>query len=788
VSLRLCAALALSTGVACAAGVRACLRAESWPGPVGPAPRAQPDAPAPSAPAMAVDLERPHGAHPRILLTPERVAAQRAVRAPGTPSGRRLLAQCDDDARQMIDAGYEAWDWANATLDLALCAAITSRSEYSQAALRYFRALLDDRHKVGDGAGGDEVVHHDDGYSIRTRGCFGAIAYDWLHDAPAMTAELRKHAVDRFVAWNRWFGESGYARDQPIANYYVGWFGALAFAGIAAQGDDPRATDLLHAAQRMYRADIVPAYRRKLPGGDFPEGWQYGDMVGAILAIFADAESQSHHAAAPQSPFDELAWLRQTVPFRAHALWPDGKHMLDTGDWSEKPAVAPAHTLLALATVLPPGDAASGPARALARLANDPRGEEWHWLAALADDPSRAADDPRRDATSYLAQGTGTMTARTDWSAGGVWFALASAPALSDHQHLDAGHFEIVRGADPLVVDAGGYGSYSSLSHNVIAIDDARENDKYAPSQGVWGDGASIARHEDEGRFVYALADYASAYDPSGYPESHPERSVARAEREVIFSRSPVPGLGAESVRVVVYDRVTLTKPSYGATFLLHGSAGAGAALLQGGGVRFSAGRSVAFATTLLPAGVAPVLVAEPTSLGDGPYFANEPPEGTRSERVEVRSPRGDRERRFLHAFVVAGSDVRAPSPVKIAGDGVDGVAIEDEAYVFPRAGLQARAAVVDYAAPVGAIRHVVASLAPHARYSLSARPDGAVCRVSLAPATANGAQASTAKGAATAANATEASEAGLVVVDLGPGCAVTPPSRAARPVAAGAP
>ena len=71
-------------------------------------------------------------------------------------------------------------------------------------------------------AAGDGVVHHDDGYSIRTRGCFGAIAFDWLHDAPAMTGELRKHAIDRFVAWNKWFGESGYSRNQPIANYYIG--------------------------------------------------------------------------------------------------------------------------------------------------------------------------------------------------------------------------------------------------------------------------------------------------------------------------------------------------------------------------------------------------------------------------------------------------------------------------------------------------------------------------------------------------------------------------------------
>ena len=741
------------------------MRAEPWPGPVGPAPRAQPDAPASSTPAQAVDLERPHGDHPRILLSPGRLAALRGLRSPGTPSWRRLVAQCDEDAREPIDAGYEAWDWANATLDLALCGAVTTRPEYTQAAVRYFRALLDDRHKVGDGAGGDEVVRHDDGYSIRTRGCFGGIAYDWLHDAPGMTAELRKHAVDRFVAWSRWSGESGYGRDQPIANYYVGWFGALAFGGIAAQGDDPRATDLLHAAQRMYGSDIVPSYEHKLAGGDFPEGWQYGDMVGAILAIFVDAESRSGSA---RSAFDDLPWLRQTIAFRAHALWPDGKHMLDTGDWSEKPAVAPAHTLLALATVLPSADEASKRALALARLANDPRGEEWHWLAALADDPGRVAEDPRHDAMSYLSRGTATVTARTDWSSDGVWFAITSAPSLSDHQHLDAGHFEVVRAGDPLLVDAGGYGSYSGLSHNVIAIDDRRENDRYAPSQGVWSDSASIARHEDEGRFVYALADYASAYDPSGYPESHPTRSVSRAEREVVFSRSPVPGLGPGSARVVVYDRITLTKPSYGATFLLHG---AGPPLVQGAGVRLVAGRSVAFATTVLPAGAVPVVVSEPTSLGEGPYFANDPPEGTRSERVEVRSTSGDRERRFLHAIVVAGRDARAPSPSKIEGEGVDGVAIDDEAYVFQRAGVQSRAVAVQYVAPIAATRHVVSSLAPRARYSVSATREGATCRVSLAPG-----------------DGRAASDAGLVVLDLGSGCAVTPPAHAPHPVAAVAP
>src|SRR6185312_4916685 len=178
----------------------ACMQPEMWPGPKGTPTPAQPAAPAASVAApVAVDVERPHGSHPRILATPDRLAGLRGLRDAGAPAWRQLAAHCDEVVKAPIDSGYEAWDWVNASLDLALCGAVTARPDYQRASLQYFRALLDDRNKVGDGAGGDDVVHHDDGYSIRTRGCYGAIAFDWLHDAPGMTAELRKHAIDRLV-------------------------------------------------------------------------------------------------------------------------------------------------------------------------------------------------------------------------------------------------------------------------------------------------------------------------------------------------------------------------------------------------------------------------------------------------------------------------------------------------------------------------------------------------------------------------------------------------------------
>jgi hypothetical protein len=700
----------------------------------------QPSAPPPAESIGLLQLEHERGPHPRILLTTDRLAAVRGLRDAGAPSWRSLQERCDEDVRTRIASGYQAWDWANAALDLALCHQVTRRADYARAGVEYLHALLDDEEKVGDHAGGDDVVHHDSGYGIRTRGCFGAVAYDWLHDTPAMTDDLRRHVVDRLVAWTRWFGEDGYSHDEPISNYYVGYFGAVAFAGIAARGDDPRATDLLRRAQRMFDAEIVPAYTHKLAGGDFPEGWQYGDLVGVVLAIFADAEGA------------ELPWLRQSVAFRAHALLPDGKHMLDSGDWSDKPAVAPPHALLALATVLPANDAAERQARALAKLAADPS-EEWHWLVALGDDPSRITQDPRTGGLGYLARGTGTMTARTDWSPRAAWLSMTSGPALADHQHLDAGHFEIVRGDDALVVDGGGYGSFSSLSHNVIAVDDRKESDPYSPNQGAWGKSTTIARWENARGWSYGLADYASAYDPPNYPSETTRRSVRRAERELFFSRAPVAG-SPESARVIVFDRISVSRPSYRVTFMLHGGA---APRVDGPGLlRIEVGKSIAFVQTLAPVDAVPVLVREPTNLGEGVFYVNDPPDGVTSVRAEVRSPPGSAERRFLHAIVVGASNTRPPTMLRVEGDKVAGVAIGDEAYIFAQGAPQTRAAPLDYRAPMSATRHLVASLAQAARYVVEVEREGDACHVSLEPGEGK-----------------TASVAGVLEVDLGTGCTV---------------
>jgi hypothetical protein len=382
---------------------------------------------------------------------------------------------------------------------------------------------------------------------------------------------------------------------------------------------------------------------------------------------------------------------------------------------------------------LPPGDPGQKAAAFLADLARSPTAEEWPWLEALADEPSIARADPRTGAASYLAEGTGTVFARTAWTPDAVWMALSCSPSLSDHQHLDNGHVALVRGKDPLLIDSGGT-AYSTLSHNTVAVDDELEHMNYAPSQGTWSK-ARIARFEDARGAVYALCDFSSANNPAGYPEWTQNRSVTRAERELLFSRTPVSAVPGPSARLVLYDRITLAKPAYAATFLLHGD---DKPVLSGARATLRAGSSGAWITPLLPSPAMPIVVTEPTVLGEGPYYDNTPPDNRRGPtyRLEVPSPKGSNERRFLHTVVAGGWTSSVPLPERLDAAGAAGVALDGEAYVFAADAPQSSAATLSYEAPLSAARHFIAALAPAGVYRVSVSlAQAARCRVVLEPA-----------------------------------------------------
>jgi Heparinase II/III-like protein len=623
-----------------------------------------------AAPArVAVEARPPRAGHPRVLLDDALVTRLRAAAHAGTPAWRRVRANCDRALAETLRSGYEAFDWTDAMADLALCARATGERRYATGAVRYFTALLDDRYVVGDGAGGAHVVEHDSGYPIRSFAAFVALGYDWLYDE--LTPAERERAVSRLRGWLAWYGEKGYQREHAIANYFCGYLMAETFAGLAVHGHAPDGERwLAHARDVLLGERLLPELARSLGGGDWPEGWQYGELSAAEVALVVEALRTATGTEL------RVPWLRDVVSHHLHALVPSGKAVYDGGDWSEHPAAPSPLALTAIAYALdgtrdPHGGehAAANTERAaearwLVAHASPPWGRERAWLALLAERPGAPELDPRAGArTHYRAAGSGLVFLRSDFGARAVWASFQAGPTLADHQHNDQGHFELWRGGDALVVDGGGYGSAATMSHNTLLVDDGGRALNYPPNQGVWGRATRIARFDDDGRAAVVRAELTDAWAPACAEDGCRKRAVDEVVRTLVYAR---PGV------LVIDDRVRVTEAATGVAWAAHFTA---APELRGASASVRAGASRATVVTLLPDGARATVKTEPTATGEGPYRQNTP--WGPMWRLEVASPTGERARRFLHVVIASGAAEPAPAVERIGGAGGGGGAID---------------------------------------------------------------------------------------------------------------
>jgi hypothetical protein len=124
---------------------------------------------------------------------------------------------------------------------------------------------------------------------MRGFGVYGALAYDWLHDAPGVDAGLLALARDRFQAWTTWYPENGYLPDNVGANYHAGYMFGDTLIAIAQGGEaGANGTSLWqHVLDEIWNDEMTAGVQPGgvLDGGDWHEGWQYGPLSVAEYAL-----------------------------------------------------------------------------------------------------------------------------------------------------------------------------------------------------------------------------------------------------------------------------------------------------------------------------------------------------------------------------------------------------------------------------------------------------------------------------------------------------------------------
>jgi len=634
------------------------------------------------------------------------------------------IALCNEDGSKPHahdGALYMGYEWAKMLQACLVAWVATEKPEYVTSSLKYFTALLDDLDTIGDGKGGDKAASRDSGYPIRNLAPYTALAYDWLHDQPGMSPQLRARARQRWAAWLAWFEDHGYHPHDPGSNYQAGYLlaatlVAIAQGGEAAEESGPKLWKFV--ADEMWGKDMAAALSSGgvLDGGDWFEGWQYGPLSVAEYAL-ATRIAKAHGLPTAGVP----AWLASLLRRHVHALSPS-EQMWAGGDFDDEHAYMSASALTLDAIAL--GDAnPDDKARAKGELARLKLHETTYVLydmLAMIGDPHELV--PRASwPTWYQAAATATLFTRTTWDAQAIWFVASCARTTNtDHHSPSAGNFVLSRGAADLIVDPSPYGSLSTLTGNAPTVMSRHLPENYKPSQGAWGDNVAWRwATKTKGGVVAARCDYADAFR---FQER--KSDVAEALRDLVL----LPSADGHDASLIVLDRATTGAPDRKMYLrfrvpaeLSIDKAGTGTVTIKDARLTIRGPHAPAVGRTKHKD-----CFQDDVSRGncDAARFP------VTDYRVELAGP----EPRAIHVIEATGTKTTATS-TKISGDGWTGVRVQgtrDAVVVWPNKPNSKFA----YRGPRGKlVTHVVLD-APETggKTSVSAIPDGDECVVTVAP------------------------------------------------------
>jgi hypothetical protein len=410
--------------------------------------------------------------------------------------------------------------------------------------------------QTSSGDGGFNSIMVDDTYTSRYLGKYLALGLDWLSSYRGFSPALQAETAAMFVRWSDFVRDSGYASTSPASNYGAGGYVSRVFTALALAKRSPQGPRLMQEVLNYRTTYLLPDLTNStasLKGGFWAEGWSYGQLAtqNVLLAGLALEEAGDITATA------ERQWASDVVKELISAS-PSAGTIYDGGDWFASPAPFPANELLDVLGAMASDSAARSYANYL--IQHNAGSNTNDAVDLLYRNPAASAAFWSALPLQWYAQGTGLLTARSDWGTTPTWVsAQIGNPLAADHQSFTPGQVQIQRGADDLLVNANALGDnqsgvFKSTYGNTIVVDDNGEGAQtYRYSMGVWyGSPGVVTTYEAGANYTYLSGDYHAAYSSNLNPGGG--GSTSELNREVVYLNPNY---------VVIYDRVTTIKDYY---------------------------------------------------------------------------------------------------------------------------------------------------------------------------------------------------------------------------------
>jgi hypothetical protein len=540
--------------------------------------------------------------HPRIWLTPQKLAVLKARAQAGTPQWKRLLFHLDN-----------SYTWYRETT-LAMSASLaylclrdtdpTRAQTYADLAIQ--KALT----VVGRG-----VPQDLDNYKVSVTGV--AVTFDWLYDV--LTPQQKQQIID-FV--NQAYDDMAEWYEFAWMNYNYDIMMITGISGYATYGDNPRAQELIDYIRNYRWGFTKPALEFTGKGGGWAEENGYAmEITSRLVRWMAAVKSATGEDLFRSIDFvhDRLLYELLSMYPRAwdyygkyyHGHIPTGDGRQGIGPW-QYARIGRLITIEALSNT----DYAKYAQAWVSRPPADKMAEDWMSMwDFLFYNPSQDSLPLDQAPLACYAEGTGTVVMKGDWTADGTLIHFqGGGPHLEYHQHLDKNSF-VIHKRNGLAIDSGTYdgmGDYEdhvinyykrTIAHNSILVYDPNETAtwehtwQYKPAVndggqramsiytqsgslvGVWVpfnstgmdwgqwaynkyrinfDCGSTPRFEHTTEYTYTMGDATKAY---------PQWRVTNFTRQLVYLR-PLSQGGDEFV--VVFDRISSTNPDWQKYWLLH--------------------------------------------------------------------------------------------------------------------------------------------------------------------------------------------------------------------------